>query len=80
MAKKLAPKLETIAFRAWAYCETHGWDRTVADLAQALDLRERQVQNVVNFKRWQNRFRTKATRQNLSHSGRSVVDIGGIEI
>ncbi|ETX26551.1 hypothetical protein [Roseivivax isoporae] len=51
------PRNETIAFRLWAYCHPIGWDCTLREAADALDIPIAKARAVVRSKGWANRFR-----------------------
>lgn len=56
-------EVEAIAYRVWAYCKDRGWNDTVPDIADALDLPMTKVRAVVRVKGWNNRLPTKVTTQ-----------------
>lgn len=51
------PRTETIAFRIWAYCTPVGWDRTMRQIADDLDLDVPVVRGIMQAKRWSHRAR-----------------------
>jgi hypothetical protein len=53
----LQPKTHALAYRIWAYCEPLGWNVTIEDVAEALDVKEPRVLHVSKVKGWQTRFR-----------------------
>lgn len=56
-----SPRTHTHRYRIWGYCEPRGWDVTIPEIAEALDLSVGTVSNVIKAARWSNRVR--ATRQ-----------------
>lgn len=52
-------KVETmaLAFRIWANCETHGWERTSSEIAEDLDTTTQKVANTLRAKGWSDRVR-----------------------
>jgi hypothetical protein len=53
----LSPNSETVAYLAWVEAEKTGWDLTVKQCAEAIDVNPRKLQMIVNLKGWMNRFR-----------------------
>ena len=53
----MTPQQEAIAFRIWAHCEPLGWDVTIPDIAEALDLTKQRVIGICVSKGWVDRFR-----------------------
>ncbi len=61
-----SPRTHTHRYRIWGYCEPRGWDVTIPEIAEALDLSVGTVANVINAAGWSNRVRS--TRQDRSHT------------
>lgn len=75
------PKMETLAFRVWAYCTPRGWDCTSVEIAEALDVSTRRVTHIVREKGWANRVRApdrSGAERLRSYIGRSGV--GGLHV
>lgn len=56
-----SPRTEAAAFIIWANSQDHGWDRTVAEIAQAVSMSVQRVRRVIEVKGWQNRVRVSRT-------------------
>lgn len=59
----LSPRSQAIAFRAWAWCETHGWAHSTDEIADGIGESQHTVQRVFVLKGWMNRVR-KLTQDN----------------
>ena len=57
---KLSPRSQAIAFRAWAWCEEHGWEHTLQEIADAIDVPMHSLRGIFACKGWQNRVRRVA--------------------
>lgn len=53
----MTPRSEALAFRIWAYCHPLGWDTTVSDIADALDVDAGRVGKILKAKGWTQRLR-----------------------
>ena len=58
--ERLSPRSAALAYRIWAYCEPKGWDLTILEAADALDVKWQSLARVVGLKGWQSRFRASA--------------------
>lgn len=56
---KKNPHLEAVAFRIWTYAEPLGWDVSVPDLADALDLPKREIDKALYYKGWARRLKRR---------------------
>lgn len=54
----MTPASHTLAYRVWGECNLHGWDRTIAEVAEALDEPVQRVRRIVQVKQWADRFRS----------------------
>lgn len=52
------PRSMALAYRIWADCQTHGWYRTIAEVADSLAEPERTVRGIIKAHGWQGRFRS----------------------
>ncbi|MGN7869575.1 hypothetical protein [Paracoccus sp. 22332] len=52
---------KTLAFRIWQAAEARGWDMTLADVADHLDVSLPRVRRVAQISGWLTRFRTTIT-------------------
>ncbi|VDS07555.1 hypothetical protein PARHAE_00732 [Paracoccus haematequi] len=57
MSARLSPRSQTIAFRAWQWCEAFGWEHTLAEIAGAIDESHNAVRAVFVLKGWMGRVR-----------------------
>lgn len=48
---------QALAFRIWRYADPKGWDCTVAEVAEALDVNVNHLSRVIKMKRWEGRLR-----------------------
>ncbi|MBR9819375.1 MAG: hypothetical protein GYB51_00070 [Rhodobacteraceae bacterium] len=64
MNVRFNPATETIAFRMWQHCEPIGWNCTIAEAADAIDVSVNRVRRIAGHKGWGHRFR--ATRKDAS--------------
>lgn len=53
----MTPKANATAFRIWQHCEPIGWDITIPEIAEALDVDARIVSRIINAKGWSSRVR-----------------------
>lgn len=53
-----SPHTHALRYRIWAYCEPRGWDVTIGEIAEALDLSVSAVSNIVRSARWSSRVRS----------------------
>ncbi|MFC3628242.1 hypothetical protein ACFOM8_02145 [Paracoccus angustae] len=56
-APRLSPRSQAIAFRAWAWCQTHGWEQTLQEIAEGIDESQQSVSRVFVLKGWMTRVR-----------------------
>lgn len=72
----MGPKIETLAFRIWQYAEPLGWDATVQEIAEHLDVNSRSVRSVLKQKGWYGRVRTesKDTTSSYKDEGEALWD------
>ena len=61
--RRLSPRTHAIAFRAWAWCNDHGWDHSTDDIAAGIGESQQSVQRVFVLKGWMGRVR-KLTQDN----------------
>lgn len=54
---KLKPATEALAFRIWAYAHPLGWNCTIMDVAEALEVHPNRVNGTCVAKGWLRRFR-----------------------
>lgn len=73
------PKVEAIAYRVWGYCKDRGWNDSVPDIADALDLPMPTVRAVVRVKGWNNRLPSSVAAQYPHGDFRVAVD-GSLDI
>jgi neutral trehalase len=55
--KRLNPRNEAVAFRVWQDCQTHGWYRTIHDIADSIDEPVNRLVQILQLKRWTGRIR-----------------------
>lgn len=65
MRGRLSPRTEALAFRIWQVCEPKGWDITLDDLADRLDVAADRVLWVLRAKDWAGRIRAIMTDQKV---------------
>lgn len=53
----MSPRTEALAYRIWAYAEPRGWDVSINDIADALDVTVRRCGKVCATKGWTSRLR-----------------------
>lgn len=53
----MSPKSEAIAFRMWAFATPLGWDTTIREVAEHLDVSTGTARNIAQLKGWLSRFR-----------------------
>ena len=58
--RKSSPRAMATAYRAWDWCETHGWEHTLAEIADALDVHPDHLRGVMQSRGWLNRVRKVA--------------------
>ena len=69
---------QTIAFRLWAYATPRGWDCTVTEAADALDVSLRALMGAIRVKGWGERFRTTQSHSiDLTYQSGMVSDFDG---
>lgn len=71
----LKPASEAIAYRAYFEAESVGWDLTITECAQRLDVSEARLRQIVYRKKWTTRFRTMKTDQGLN----SLINMRDVE-
>jgi hypothetical protein len=64
---KQTPRFHTTAFLIWRVAEPMGWDMTIQDVANLLDMPLIKVSRVVSAKGWTNRFRTSKLDRHSHH-------------
>lgn len=64
----MSPKSEAIAFRMWAFATPLGWNTTILEVAEHLEVSESTVRIIARTKGWLDRFRKH---------GRDVTEIFG---
>jgi len=57
----MTPRGHAIAFRIWQYCQPLGWDCTLAEVADAIDVTLPTVRAVIKRKNWGGRLRVTRT-------------------
>lgn len=55
-ARQLKPRNEAVAFRIWQDCQTHGWYRTIHDIADSVDEPVNRCVQILQMKRWTGRI------------------------
>lgn len=50
------PKQKALAFRIWAYAKPRGWNCTIAEIADALDVAIQPVINALRYEGWMPRI------------------------
>lgn len=58
----MSPRTMTLAYLIWCDCQTHGWARTVAEIADSLGEDEARVRRVAQIKQWLSRMRSMSDR------------------
>lgn len=53
----MSPRMEAMAFRIWQYANPRGWDCTVGEIAEALDMHPIPVGRVCAMRGWHVRLR-----------------------
>ena len=53
----MSPRVEAMAFRIWQYANPRGWDCTVGEIAEALDMHPIPVGRVCAMRGWHVRLR-----------------------
>jgi hypothetical protein len=61
-------RIAAIKFRIWQYAQPKGWDTTVPEVAEALDLPAAVVGQVVRCAGWRERFRVNMNRVSIRQS------------
>lgn len=56
----MTPRSMALAYRIWADCKTHGWDRTLEQIAGSLGEDIPRIRRIAQMKNWLNRFRAGA--------------------
>lgn len=72
----LKPRTQTIAFRIWQHCDPLGWDLTMTECADAIELSLATVRHVSVLKGWCGRFRV-TTRPARFTAGVSIIPTAG---
>lgn len=54
------PRTMALAYRIWGDCKLHGWDRSVAEIAESLGETEARIRRVAQIKDWLRHFRATA--------------------
>lgn len=62
----LKPASEAVAYRAYFEAKNVGWNLTIAECAQRIDVSEARLRQIVYRKKWTTRFRTTTTDQGVS--------------
>lgn len=52
------PRTETTAFRVWSYASPRGWDCTIAEIADVLDISTQRVRAICTPRGWVKRLRS----------------------
>ena len=66
------PRNMALAYRIWADCQTHGWYRTIAEVADALNEPPNKIQGIVHHRGWASRFKSVSHRHidsNFNYAG-----------
>ena len=63
-------RTEALAYRIWAHCEPLGWDCTVKDVAEALDVKWQLVNAICRCRKWTSRMRHSSPSSFEYNSGR----------
>ena len=72
--KHTSPRVMAIAFRIWAYATPKAWDVTIPEIAEALDLPQTSIMNVLRTRGWLSRVRR------VSYDTRDVVYSTHLEV
>jgi len=62
------PRTQAIAYRIWCHADPRGWDVSIPELAEALEVRKGVIIGVCQHKGWLDRLRV--ARQDRSGDGR----------
>ncbi|SEN87522.1 hypothetical protein SAMN04489859_102036 [Paracoccus alcaliphilus] len=65
------PTVKTMQFRAWAYCQTHGTNFTIEDLAETLNVQPTRLRRALRDERWSKHLRSSVLEP---HSVRTQFD------
>lgn len=57
MAAGMSPKTQAGAFQIWRDCQDFGWDRTMAEIAESVDMTTERVNRILGLAGWRNRVR-----------------------
>lgn len=57
----MTPRGHAIAFRIWQFCRPLGWDCTLSEVAEELDLPIATVRAIIKLKNWGGRLRMTKT-------------------
>lgn len=69
-ARRSKIRTAALAFRIWQFAMARGWDVTMSETAEALDVAPQRVATIATNKRWLNRFRsTKPQNRGLGAMG-----------
>lgn len=60
----MSPRTQALAFRIWADCQTHGWERTAAEIADNLGETPVRIARTARAKGWTPRLRGSGTPAN----------------
>lgn len=58
----MTPRTAALAYRIWAYASPRGWDVTIPEIAEALDVSWRHVSGALQRKGWNSRVRHVSAR------------------
>ncbi|MFV0383662.1 hypothetical protein [Paracoccus sp. (in: a-proteobacteria)] len=53
-----SPKLNAAAYVIWVDAQAHGWDRTIAEIAESVDMSVARVSRVIGLRGWRGRVRS----------------------
>lgn len=57
----MSPRTQALAFRIWAECQSHGWERTAGDIADHLNETPARIARVARAKGWTSLLRGSGT-------------------
>lgn len=66
------PRTMAIAFRIWANCQTHGWYRTIEEIAEAVGENWMTVRTIMVHRGWHRR--TKSVSQRMIDTNHNVAE------
>ncbi len=58
----MTPRSEALAYRIWGYADPKGWDVSVDEIAQALDVSVQRCGTIIGRKGWITRLRAGRSR------------------